>query len=224
MYKCLVCEDNVLYKHLGKHLRQKHPHIVIQDYYNKYLKNENEDICLICNKKNKFFSIGQGYQKTCSRSCACLLQRQRDSQLVQRLNKLSSERFTNLNNDSAFRKQHDQKASIQMVDKNKKRTQYLRNHEGLHPGEYELWNCEQFRQFNPRKQVNIKIGDKIYRVDFLIESLGIIVEINGSYHKTRLRYDNERENLLSSKFLVINFEKEDIIKNPLIVSDYLKNL
>lgn len=40
-----------------------------KEYYDKYLKQENEDICPVCGKQNKFRNMWYGYNKHCSKSC-----------------------------------------------------------------------------------------------------------------------------------------------------------
>lgn len=41
-----------------------------QEYYDKYLKKENEDICIVCSKPTKYLGLTKGYQKTCSAKCS----------------------------------------------------------------------------------------------------------------------------------------------------------
>lgn len=64
LYKCEECSKtyksiNVLSKHIGKCHDKKL-------YYDKWLKDENEGLCKICNSPTKFVSFGKGgYNDTC---------------------------------------------------------------------------------------------------------------------------------------------------------------
>lgn len=68
-YKCNICDMNHIFSaKFSTHLKNKH-NISTQEYYDKYLKNENEDICPECGNKTKFLKISQGYSKYCSFEC-----------------------------------------------------------------------------------------------------------------------------------------------------------
>lgn len=68
--KCEICNKEVKnYKGLSSHLRQTHK-IKSQEYYDTYLKQENDGICLTCNNKTTFQNIKNGYAKFCSSKCA----------------------------------------------------------------------------------------------------------------------------------------------------------
>jgi len=67
--KCRIC--NKEYKNfisLGLHIRQIHK-ISPKEYYDKFLKKENEGTCLECGKPTNFTSVNKGYCKFCSTSC-----------------------------------------------------------------------------------------------------------------------------------------------------------
>src|SRR5574344_2303251 len=40
-----------------------------KEYYDEYIKKENEGICPICGKETKFLGILQGYRQYCSNKC-----------------------------------------------------------------------------------------------------------------------------------------------------------
>lgn len=70
MMKCKICGvqfDN--FKGLSSHLRQKH-NVKSQDYYDKYIKKNNEGICAECSKKTNFVNLKRGYLNFCSVKCA----------------------------------------------------------------------------------------------------------------------------------------------------------
>jgi len=78
--KCLICGK--YFKKLGIHIKFKHKkefitkeqessHIDIKkEYYDKFLKKENEGFCLVCKKKTKFQNLKVGYARFCSSKCA----------------------------------------------------------------------------------------------------------------------------------------------------------
>ena len=51
------------------HLRTTHK-LKPRDYYDKYLKNKDEEVCLECNNMTNFVSISKGYNKYCSTKCS----------------------------------------------------------------------------------------------------------------------------------------------------------
>ncbi len=58
---------------LSRHIGIMHNH---KEYYDKYLKEENEDICPICKNKNTYLNRwDRGYKKTCSKRCANILRK-----------------------------------------------------------------------------------------------------------------------------------------------------
>jgi hypothetical protein len=40
-----------------------------KEYYDKYLKKENEDVCVVCGKINTFHNCTDGYYRCCSNEC-----------------------------------------------------------------------------------------------------------------------------------------------------------
>lgn len=66
---CKMCNKEFkdlfsLSNHIKKHTINKN------EYYDKYIKNENEGICLKCKNKTNFISISKGYLKYCSYNCS----------------------------------------------------------------------------------------------------------------------------------------------------------
>ena len=52
----------------NSHISHKH-HINSKEYYDKYLKKENEGICPSCGKITKFRNMWYGYNEHCSKRC-----------------------------------------------------------------------------------------------------------------------------------------------------------
>ena len=68
--KCLICNSDIVKGHsFSKHLSKIH-NVSIKQYYDDYLKKENEGICTTCGKETPFLNIHIGYQKHCSAKCA----------------------------------------------------------------------------------------------------------------------------------------------------------
>ena len=64
LFICKICGEELKTMH---HL-QKH-NISSKDYYEKYLKKDDEGICLYCSKQTKYISLLQGYRQFCSCKC-----------------------------------------------------------------------------------------------------------------------------------------------------------
>ena len=63
---CIICGK--LSKRLGSHVVTKHK-ITSQQYYDTYLKKEDEGKCIMCGKETPFISITTGYQLHCCAKC-----------------------------------------------------------------------------------------------------------------------------------------------------------
>ena len=66
---CKLCGNE--YKRvcdLSYHVQHVHD-ISPKEYYDRYLKEENEGICPICGKETNFWAFGKGYYKFCSTGC-----------------------------------------------------------------------------------------------------------------------------------------------------------
>ena len=61
---CKICNKEV---DLRTHLRTHK--ISAKEYYDTYIKKENEGKCPVCGKQSKFISVGQGYHLYCSNKC-----------------------------------------------------------------------------------------------------------------------------------------------------------
>lgn len=61
---CKICNEEVdLRTHLKTHK------ISAKEYYDTYIKKENEGKCPVCGKQSNFISVGQGYHLYCSNKC-----------------------------------------------------------------------------------------------------------------------------------------------------------
>jgi len=60
------------YVWLSRHVKKIHN---LKNYYNKWLKSEGEEYCIICKRETKFISF-YGYERTCSNKCILKLRQQ----------------------------------------------------------------------------------------------------------------------------------------------------
>lgn len=68
---CKLCNRELhSFRALGVHLHCTHKDISKQEYYDKFLKtNENDGVCTKCGKQCNFISLTQGYHTFCSVKC-----------------------------------------------------------------------------------------------------------------------------------------------------------
>ena len=70
---CHICNQYTEYTAMNgyskAHLKNFH-NITPQDYYDKYLKKDNDGLCVSCNKATYFLSVVLGYRKYCCNKCA----------------------------------------------------------------------------------------------------------------------------------------------------------
>lgn len=71
MIICKICNKEFsTNKQLSWHV--KHHNLTNKEYYDKYLKKDNEGICLTCGKPTTFISMNLGYHQHCSKKCTNL--------------------------------------------------------------------------------------------------------------------------------------------------------
>ena len=77
IYECKVCGSSFSssYK-FSKHIRVKHFRYV-KEYYDIYVKKDNEEKCSLCGKNTKFKGLFEGYLNECCRSCSTIAYRKR---------------------------------------------------------------------------------------------------------------------------------------------------
>ena len=69
MDNCALCKYQFKsYHDMYVHLKWKH-NLKSKEYYDKYIKQSEEGICLNCGLKTKFFDLRHGYRIYCSSSC-----------------------------------------------------------------------------------------------------------------------------------------------------------
>lgn len=86
--KCQICDKE--YKQISKHLSTHN--ISPKEYYDKYLKQPNEDICPVCGKSNNFKGLTKGYTHHCSLKC-----KGKDPEVKHKVEQTCLERFGSIN-------------------------------------------------------------------------------------------------------------------------------
>lgn len=67
--KCEICDKE--YKNFGVHLIKSH-NISPKEYYDKYLKKDDEGVCPVCGSFTRFRNVKFGYRKHCSVRCGSM--------------------------------------------------------------------------------------------------------------------------------------------------------
>lgn len=67
---CKICNNSYKNaKSFASHIRNEHK-LKIKDYYDLYLKSDNDGICHVCGKNTNFDSILKGYKRFCCNKCS----------------------------------------------------------------------------------------------------------------------------------------------------------
>lgn len=66
--KCLICLKQMKIRGFSNHLKWTH-NITSKEYYDEFLKKEDEGFCLQCGNKTKFIKLSKGYYKYCGNEC-----------------------------------------------------------------------------------------------------------------------------------------------------------
>ena len=67
--KCKICNSEYKIKGFSTHLKNKH-NLTLKQYYDLYIKESGEGYCEVCGGETAFKSLKDGYNKSCSNSCA----------------------------------------------------------------------------------------------------------------------------------------------------------
>ena len=70
---CQICNKEIK---SNCHISKKH-HVSAKEYYDTYIRKENEGFCLNCGKETTFISITNGYHDYCSKSCSGIINNQK---------------------------------------------------------------------------------------------------------------------------------------------------
>jgi very-short-patch-repair endonuclease len=187
-----------------------HTHnISTKDYYDKFIKKENEGKCKRCNKETKFASINSGYQLFCSRSCS---------------NKFLSESGNNWSSTNEGREFHRSKLlkSIQ--------TQYNLN-ESPTPCISPLGrDCLDLLENRFNHKILREVNIHSYTVDGIIDGTNIIIEFDGRHnfkdnYITLTDYDIKRQQEIETYgYRFFRVKRTEWIKDPELIINQFKGL
>lgn len=207
--KCEICNKEVKnYKGLSSHLRQTHK-IKSQKYYDTYLKQENEGVCLTCNNKTTFQNIKNGYTKFCSSKCA------HNNQDV--LNKISctcTERYGGLGTSSKILQEkiinttiknhgvknvymrEDLRQKSHSKESKLKEYQTKKKNHTFNTSKIEKELEIELRKTFPNLKTQYRSEDYPFACDFYIPSLDLYIEYNGTWtHGSHFFDENNEDDL-----------------------------
>jgi hypothetical protein len=76
--KCQICDKECkTVGSLGNHIVKYHGDL--KEYYDKFLKKENEGKCKVCGESTKYYRLNVGYRTTCGQDCSRKLMSMPDS-------------------------------------------------------------------------------------------------------------------------------------------------
>jgi hypothetical protein len=121
--KCEICgREFKNYKSLSLHLRTHK--ITSKEYYDKFLKKEDEGICPICEKETSFINLRKGYRKFCSNKCAKsgennpFFNKHRSEETKKKISDANKGRYTGEKNPF-YGKHHSEETKKKLSDANK---------------------------------------------------------------------------------------------------------
>jgi hypothetical protein len=100
MLKCCLCEnyESTSFRGLSLHIVNFH-HINVKDYYDKFIKKDNDGICH-CGNNTNFISLTKGYFKHCSSKCLANNVNIRNQIKKTKLEKYGDENYVNAQKSS----------------------------------------------------------------------------------------------------------------------------
>jgi len=222
MINCQICQYSVksLYG-LARHLTSRHNQDH-KNYYDQYIKKENEGLCFICKKSTRFNSMTRGYSKYCCQLCVW-----KDPENI----KNRTETFIIKYGQIHPNKNLDIKKKISFVSKKNWKIQYQKRIDIKSPfcariGLYET-QCLDFIQTNIG--IEIERGKFIggYFLDGYINQFNIALEfdeehhyVNGNLNKKDIDRQNQLERLFNITF--IRIDKREWEKNKMEVLNSVK--
>lgn len=97
---CAICNEKLhttgtvahVYTKLFYHINTKHGITNQKEYYDEYIKQENQGICPICGKETEFRSIALGYNTYCSSTCSVAAQKLNENGVFATIKNIIKER------------------------------------------------------------------------------------------------------------------------------------
>jgi hypothetical protein len=162
---------------LSRHIGLEHNK---DDYYEKYLKEENEEFCPVCgNFKFDEPRWDRGYKRTCSEKCANIFR-------IQQIEKTCIEKY-------GVKNVQQRKETFDKQQRTAKWSIQFKNTSIHYRASYELDFLENYYHIYsdmknaPTIKYMFNKKRKVYFPDFYIPSLNLIVEIKNSYLAKRFK-------------------------------------
>jgi hypothetical protein len=203
-----VCEECGLLcngiKGLSIHIGNFHNN---KEYYDKWIKEYEDDKCKICGKQTNFVSIGKGYKNTCSYKCSNVYGCEKSSK--GNLKKYGVKRPSQLKEFKEKSKQtcldsYGVEYALQNneIFKDQQKTSFFvknfQNTDLTYQGSYELDFLNNFyEKIDIKKSPTIKYffnkKIRVYYPDFFIPSKNLIIEIKSSYYYNKYKEQNKEK-------------------------------
>lgn len=220
MVKCEICDEEIKnYSSLNFHLRRVHK-IESKDYYDKYLKKENDGKCKVCGQPTRFVNIRHGYLGHCCQYCAS-----HDREAINRMVHTQIERYGGVGGAS---KELCQKMIDTQTEKyggvgfaseelsKKTHDKILENYGVVHYSKFEGWKEQNYITKKKNNTLNVsKVENRVYKkilekypntvqsyfsdeypfaCDFYIPELNLYIEYNGFVTHCGHFFDDSNEN------------------------------
>ena len=241
MIICKICgKEYKSIQPLSKHISSKHS-IEKQQYYDLYLKDLNEGICIICGKSTNFYGMDRGYNTYCSRSCQVKAQNnfnsvnyknqwQSKNKFIQEYEKLHN--CTHIKHISKYKLHSIHLQHIPII-RLSKMYQFAKN-EDLATIEDPMFFASNYEQhiFTSLINENVLCHTKKYiypyELDFYLPDKRLAIEFNGTYYHSTKR-KSEDYHLMKSLMcrdknirLIHIYEFEDFNKQLFLLSELIK--
>ena len=169
MLNCIICNQHIdSTKGIAKHLKIKH-NMTTKQYYDTYIKSENEGICPICGKPTKYYNFTRGYNTHCSTRCSSL------DPIVQQKLKQTNQSLYNV--DVGFQTELCIKNSHSEETMKKHKQTML--HNGWKRSKLEETLIDFFDTNNIKYLHNQNTVQYPWKCDFYLPSLDLYIEVNG---------------------------------------------
>lgn len=117
--KCLICNKECkTIGSLGNHIVKYHGNI--KEYYDKFLKKENEGKCKSCGGNTVYHNLKTGYRHTCSQTCSRKLMNNADSRKKSKLTMLKKYGVEYASQIDGIGKIISEKAKIRLMNKDER--------------------------------------------------------------------------------------------------------
>jgi hypothetical protein len=182
---CKICNKEFK-RHLSCHIKRTH-NINAKDYYDTFLKKENDGKCEVCNKPTVFIDLIVGYAFFCSSGCVSKSDRLKKKRISTSIKNYGTTNFSSSYRGRCF---HREKRI-------KEREFQLNNGLPIFPtiGVIETECLNELQKVIPFKiHRNIK-NHGFYPDGYIIEK-NLILEFDEKFHKTTTENDKDREDQL----------------------------